>query len=192
MSKSIEWFLKIIRIAGVNFPGSASLVQLQAEYDSDLIASKLKKLEDPISFLHEDMPEVSMEIYQKLRNEDTINLDFEDVFYLKYSRVLAILAKERFISKKSVKGSRIPLGINVIDASYIMYMCSLKEDLKKMQEIIDIVERCEVGLWLHGDDLKDSIGLPKSVIHAVFEIYESKGFGILSKTMGSCEYLGSA
>ncbi|HIG64615.1 MAG TPA: hypothetical protein EYQ43_03410 [Methyloprofundus sp.] len=58
-----------------------------------------------------------------------------------------------------------------------------------MQEIIDIVERCEAELWLHGSDLKASIGLPKYVIRAVFEIYESKGFGALSKTIGSCNYL---
>lgn len=192
MSESIEWFLKIIRVAGVNFPISAALVQLQAEHDSELVALKFKELEDPISFLHDDMYEVTKIIYQNLRNKDSISLDFEDEFYLRYSRVLAVIEKEGFISKNSVFGSRIPLGINIIDASYIMYMCNLKEDPKKMQEIIDIVDRCEVGLWLHGDDLKDSIGLPKYVIRAVFEIYENKGFGILSKTIGSCDYLGSA
>lgn len=187
-----EWFLKIIRIAGVNFPVSASLVQLQAEHDSELVALKFKKLENPISFLHEDMPEVSRKIYQKLRGEDTVSLNFEDKFYLKYSRVLAVLEKKKYISKNSVLFSTIPLGINIVDASYIMYMCSLEENSKKMQEIIDIVDRCEVGLRLHGDELKDSVGLPRCVIRAIFEIYESKGFGTLSKRVGSCDYLGNA
>ncbi len=42
MNKSnIEWFFKIIRIAGVNFPVAASLVQLQAEIDSDAMEERL-------------------------------------------------------------------------------------------------------------------------------------------------------
>lgn len=192
MSASMEWFFKIVRIAGANFPVAASLVQLQAELDSEVMALRFKKLEDPISFLHEDIPDVSRLIYQKLRDKDSINLDFEEDFYTKYRRALAVLEKERFISKNGVYGSRIPLGINIIDASYIMYMCSLEEASTKMQEIIGIVDRCEVGLWLNGHDLKDSIGVPKYVIRAIFEIYESKGFGILSKEIGSCSYMGNA
>jgi hypothetical protein len=192
MNTSMEWFFKIVRVAGVNFPVAASLVQLQAELNSEVMALKFKKLEDPISFLHEDIPEISRLIYQKLRDNDSIILDFEEDFYTKYSRVLAVLEKERFISKNVVLGSRIPLGINIIDASYIMYLCSLEEDSQKMQEIIEIIDRCEVGLWLNELDLKNSIGLPKYVIRAIFEIYESKGFGILSKEVGSCNYMGNA
>ncbi|MHC9510273.1 hypothetical protein [Kangiella sp. M94] len=30
----MDWFFKLIRIAGVNFPVAASLVQLQAEIDA--------------------------------------------------------------------------------------------------------------------------------------------------------------
>ena len=63
MSRSMEWFIKIVRVAGVNFPGAASLVQLQAELDSTAMASRLEKLEDPISYLHEDIPDVAKEIY---------------------------------------------------------------------------------------------------------------------------------
>lgn len=192
MSNSFEWFLKVIRIAGVNFPVAASLVQFQAENDSEAMALRLQKLEDPISFLHEDLPEISKEIYQQLRANDSISLDFEEDFYIKYSRALAVLETQGFISKMSVVGSRIPLGIKIIDASYIMYMCNLAEDSQKMQEIVEIVDRCEVGLWLNGDELKTSVGLPRYVIRGVFEIYESKGFGILSKAIGSCKYMGNA
>lgn len=188
----MDWFFKIVRIAGVNFPVAASLVQMQAEIDSVAMANRLNKFEDPISYLHEDIPELAKLIYQNLQVNDSINLDFSDDFYSKYSRPLAALESSGFISKNSVLGSRIPLGINLIDASFIMYMCNLAEDPQKMTEIIDIVDRCEVGLWLDGNQLKDSLGLPKYVIRAIFDIYQAKGYGILSREIGSCKYLCNA
>lgn len=119
-------------------------------------------------------------------------MNFPDEFYTKYSRPLAALDSEGLISKKSVLGSQLPRGINLTDASFIMYMCNLWEDSNKMIEIIDIVDRCEIGLWLDGDQLKDSLNLPRYVIRAVFEIYEAKGYGILSRTLNSCKYLSNA
>ena len=188
----MDWFIKIIRVAGASFPGAASIVQLQAEIDSEVMANRLNQLEDPISYLHEDVPEVSKLIYENLKANDLINLNFPEEFYIKYSRPLAALDSQGLISQNKVLGSEIPRGINLSDASFIMYMCNLAEEPHKMQEIIDIVDRCEVGLWLNGAELKDIVGLPEYVIRAVFEIYEAKGYGILSKTIGSCKYLSNA
>jgi len=192
MSNTMEWFLKLIRIAGVNFPVAASMVQLQAEIDSVKIAERLNKLEDPISFLHEDVPAASKEIYQNLSVNDSVKLVFSDGFYTKYSRPLAALSKKSYISMNSVIGSRIPRGITLTDPTFIMYMCVLAEDQNKMQRIVEIVDTCEIGKWLDGDKLKYQIELPKYVIRAVFEIYEAKDYGILSKTIGSCQYMGNA
>lgn len=188
----MEWFFKIVRVAGANFPGSASLVQLQAELDSKATMNRLEKLEDPISFLQEDVPELVRELYKEMKTTDSINLEFPDEFYSRYSRSLASLEAAKLISKNSVLGSKIPRGINLIDPSFIMYMCNLAEDAEKMQSLIEIIDHCEIGVWLHGDALKESVGLPKSVIRAAFEIYESKGYGILSKAVGSCQYMSNA
>ena len=70
-------------------------------------------------------------------------------------------------------------------------MCALAEDQNKMKEIVEIVDRCEIGGWLDGEKLKIEIGLPKYVIRAIFEVYEAKGYGILSKEIGSCKYLSN-
>jgi hypothetical protein len=191
MSQPMNWFFKIVRIAGVNFPGAASLVQLQAELDSSSMISRLEKLEDPISYLHEDVPKVAKIIYDEMRKRDSVNLDFPKEFYIENSRPLAALESAGLISKSGILGSRIPIGINLIDPSFIMYMCNLVEDQNRMQEIVDIVDRCEVGISLNGDELKESVGLPKYVIRAVFEIYESKGYGLVSKAIGSCRYLSN-
>lgn len=188
----MEWFLKVVRVAGVNFPGAASFVQLQAELDSSAMTRRLEKLEDPISYLHDDAANLAREIYESLKASDSVYLDFSEEFYTGYSRPLAAFESAGLISINNVLGSRIPRGINLKDPSFIMYMCNLAEEPRKMREIAEIVDRCEVGLWLDGEQLKESIGLPKYVIRALFQIYESKGYGIMSKTNGSCKYMGNA
>lgn len=188
----MDWFLKIIRIAGVNFAGAASLVQMQAEIDSAAMKMRLKKLEDPISYLHEDVPELAKKIYLELKTNDSVSLDFTDDFYTKYSRPLAALDSAGLIYRTRVIGSKIPIRTTIIDPTFIMYMCNLAEDTNKMNEIVEIVDRCETGLWLYGDQLKDSVQLPITVIGAVFKIYESKGYGITSKEIGSCKYFATA
>jgi hypothetical protein len=185
---SKDWFIKIIKVAGVNFPGAASLVQILGEIDSAAMAAKLEKLCDPISFLHENVPEAARIIYENLKTNDSFQLNFPKEFYIKFSKPLAVLTSSGLISKDLSLGAEIPHAILLIDASFIMYICSLKEDSNKMQEIIDLVDQCEKGSYLDGNMLSNSIGLPVCVIRAVFEIYEKKGFGNLSKAVNSCNY----
>lgn len=191
MSKSIDWFCKAVRIAGVNFPGAASLVQLQAEVDSVIMSQRIEKLEDPISYLHEDIPEVSKIIYAKLIEKDSVNLDFENEFYLKYSRALAVLSESGYISKNNVLGSRTPIGINLINSFFILYMCAVAGDSKAMGQLIEIVDKCPVGQWLNGKKIKEDLNIPIFVTRAVFEIYATKGYGLLSRENGSCSYMGN-
>lgn len=188
----MEWFLKVVRIAGASFPGASSLVQLQSELDSNQFKMRMDRLEDPISYLHEDLPDLARAIYKEMKANDSVNLNFPNEFYTQFSRPLAALDSVGLITKNSIIGSPIPMGINLVDPSFIMYMCNLAEDGEKMQELIDIVDRCEIGISLNGDDLKHSIGIPRYVIRAVFEIYAEKGYGFLSREIGSCEYIGKA
>lgn len=191
MGKSIDWFCKIVRIAGVNFPVAASLVQLQAELDSIEMSKRIEKFEDPISYLHEDIQEVSKLIYAQLVKCDSVNLDFDDDFYVKYSRPLATLTKSGYISKNNVQGTRIPLGINLIDPTFILYMCAIAGDSKTMERLVNIVDECPVGQSLKGNVLKEKLGIPLYVIRAVFEVYEAKGYGLLSRRMGFYDYMGN-
>ena len=188
----MDWFFKLVRIAGVNFPGAASLVQLQAEIDSEAMTKRIEKLSDPISSLHENVQIVAREIYQNLKEKDSNILYFSDDFYSKYSRALAALDSSNLIEKINTAGSRFPIAITLSDASFVMYMCNLEEDPEKMAKITSIVDSCEVGTWLNGTLLSQEIGLPVNVIRAIFSIYEAKGYGLLSKTLGSCQYMGNA
>jgi len=189
MKEKIDWFCKIIRIAGVNFPFAASLVQLQSEIDSIEFNERIRKLEDPINNLHKDICSVSEVLYSALSRSKKQTLYLSDQFYVEYSRPLAILEKQGYIVKIKEIGSFYPIGLRVSDPSFIMYMCNLFEDKIKMQKAFEIVDSCKIGQWLNGDELKSEIGLPRSVICAIFEIYVAKGYGILSSIINSCNYM---
>ena len=117
-------------------------------------------------------------------------MDFDDEFYNKFSRALAALESQGYIKGGHAIGKNYAAGIRLVDPSYIMYLCAIEEDEKKMESLVKIVDDCEIGQWLDGNRME--IDLPLPVIKAVFDIYESKGFGICSRELGSCKYMGKA
>lgn len=189
---NIDWLFSLIRIAGVNFPVASSLVQWQAEISSKNLLGRVQKLEDPVSFLHEDIPELSQLIYQALRENESPVLSFDDEFHDRYSRAFAALESQGYIKSTRCVGNRHPVQIILCDASFIMYMCALIEDKTKMEKLFNLVNSCAVGLWLNGKKIKTEIDLPLPVIKAIFEIFESKNFGICSKEIGATMYLAQA
>ncbi|MDO8946183.1 MAG: hypothetical protein Q7U88_03375 [Desulfocapsaceae bacterium] len=186
----MDWLLSIVRVAGASFPVASSLVQFQAEIDSKALQERVAKLEDPISHLHDSVPELSRQIYRKVKLENSTKLDFEEEFYTKFSRPLAVLESQGCIKGGHALGKNYVAGIRLVDPSYIMYLCAIDEDSEKMESLLKVVDGCEVGRWLDGNEIK--ISLPLLVIQAVFDIYESKGYGICSKEIGSCKYMGKA
>jgi uncharacterized protein (UPF0335 family) len=188
----MNWFFKTVRIAGASFPGAGSLVQFQAELDAETLNERIHKLEDPISTLHEDIYDLSKEIYSELKNSDSNSLNFNETFYTNYSRALAALGSRGLITQDNVIGSRIPLGLNLVDPTYILYMASQFENQNSMQEIFDIVDRCQIGESVSAEQLSEALGLPKYVIRSVFEVFESKGFGCRSGGLTKFRYTGKA
>ena len=192
MTSKIDWFFKVVRIAGVNFPGAASFLQLQAEIDSLTMDARVKNLEDPISNLHEHVKPLSELIYQKIKSTDFIHLELESSEYENFSRVIALLASAGHIETEHAAGSSVPIGISLSDPTYIMYLCKLFEHAHKMEELIGLVDSCMIGEWLDGTSIAESIELPVCVVDAVFRIYEAKGLGLVSPEVGESSYLGQA
>jgi hypothetical protein len=87
----MESFIRIMKIAGVNFPVAASFIQISNELDAIKVQQRLDALEDPISSLHPDVPALSHVIYFALVNNDSSMLNFRDDVYKKYSKAFAIL-----------------------------------------------------------------------------------------------------
>ena len=188
----MENFMRLMRVAGVNFPVAASFIQISNELDSIEIQKRLTKLEDPISSLHEDIPSLSHVIYIALAENDSSALNFRDDVYDKYSRAFAKLDSQGLITKHNQAGTIYPALIEVSDASYIAYLATCFEDTKKMDLLFTIVDSCKVGTWLNGHEIQKDIQLPLVVIKAIFDIFASNGFGICSRNIGECTYLANA
>lgn len=186
MNDNIDWFLALIRIAGVSFPVSSALVQLHAEIDSMKLKKRLAKLEDPISHLHTDIPELSKLFYKKLKEENSTVLEFNDKIYSEFSKALALLDSRKFIKAHHTIGNRFQGDISLNDPTFILYLCLKHEDNHKMQLLYNYMEECEIGDSLNGNKIDTDLPIP--VIKAVFKVYESNGYGICSKEVGSCYY----
>lgn len=184
-----NWFIKLIRIAGASFPGSSSLVQYYSELESINTDERISKFEDPISYIHKDIGQLSEMIYIQVKAQDSWSLKFDDNFYRKFKRCLAVLNKANLIGMTRGLGHSVPDGINLSDSTFLLYLCDKYEQKHKMDELFHIVDRCESGIWLDGEMLRDSLELPLVVISAVFDVFESKGYGIKSKTIGRYQYL---
>jgi hypothetical protein len=91
-----------------------------------------------------------------------------------------------------VLGRQLPIGILVVDFSYIMYLCALVEDSDKMEQLVTKVDKCKVGEWIDGNQLFQELQLPLPVVRASFGIYEAKGFGLCSREIGRVSYCGNA
>lgn len=188
----MKWLCAIIRIVGVSFPGMSSLVQLQAELDANSIDDRLKKLEDPISALHEDVPELSKLIYSRIQIAESNSISLDDSSYAKFRRALASLESAGHIRGAHALGKRFAAGLRVENATYMLYMCSLFEDESKMDKLIEIVESCHRGQSLRAQNVMQETGLANAVINAVFKIFEAKGYGIRSKEVGLNQaYMGT-
>lgn len=188
----MDWLMSIVRIAGASFPGASSLVQLQAEIHSRALLERVSKLEDPISFLHALLPELSKLLYHEIRTTNSNKLQFDKYFYEKYSRPLAALESHGFIRGSHAAGKNYAAGLRVTDPSFIMYMCALAEDKQKMETLMKTVDDCPKGKWLNGKQIQESLNLPLPVIQSVFDIYEAKGYGLCSKENGSSNYMAKA
>lgn len=188
----MDWLLSIVRVAGASFPVASSLVQLNSEIESKALLQRVAKLEDPISHLHEQVPQLSRHIYERIKQSNSNSIEFADDFYKEYSRPLAALESQQFIKGGHAIGKQFAVGLRVIDPSYVMYMCALAVESQKMETLINEVDSCEVGKWINGFEIHESLGIPLPVVQAVFEIYEVKGYGLCSKTIGESKYMGKA
>jgi hypothetical protein len=188
----VNWFFAIARIAGTGFPLTGQLVQLQAELDSEEIRQRLAKLEDPLSALHPEIREVSRHIFDGIKAKGSEPVAFTREFYDRYARPLALLENYGCIRGTHTNGGRFYAGMWVGSPSYMLYLCALGEDSKKMDQLLERVDGAPVGKWLHGVPLAEELSLPLPVVESVFELYADNGLGIHSRNGGAPVYYARA
>jgi len=183
----MNWFFTLVRSVGASFPGSASMVQLQAEIDSRETQRRLRALEDPVSGLHPDVRGLSKLIYDRLRSSGNM-IHVDEDMYARFARPLHILDSQGLIDVTHVIGRPFPDSFWVTNSSYIFYLCALFEDSGKMDSLVNRIDEASAGRWLRGAEFAAELDLPLPVVKAIFQLYERRGLGLLSKEIGTANY----
>jgi hypothetical protein len=61
-----------------------------------------------------------------------------------------------------------------------------------MDALLARVDETPAGTWIHGEPLAEELDLPLPIVQAIFRMYEAKGLGQCSKTVGLVRYLAQA
>jgi len=188
MINKIDWFFRFVRIAGAYFPASAVCLQFQAEVDAIEVNRRLNNLEDPISLIHDKSYELCQYLYTGLVNGEYERVDLSEEFFVEFNRPLAVFESKGYLKKRMSIGSKYASGVKLIDPSFVVYLGRKFANPVSMAELYDLVENCELGISIDGMQLSSSLDIPLSVVRSLFEVYENNGFGLLSKTLGTCNY----
>lgn len=99
MSDKFKWSLPLARIGVSLMTGNVLNVTIQlvseirAGLDSNSIASRIEKLEDPIANIHPDVLDVSSVIYIAMCNKHSTLIELTPRVFDKYRRALLMLEK---------------------------------------------------------------------------------------------------
>lgn len=145
---------------------------------------RIMKFENPIGSLDPSVRAVSELIYQKLKEKDQMSLEFDDSFYEENEEALRTLSRDGHIKKEDVQNLQYPLCVYLTNHLYILYLADNFEENSKMENIIHSVDNGFTGKTLNAETLSKEEDLPKCVIQAVFELYESNGHGCCT---GGCK-----
>jgi hypothetical protein len=185
--------LAAVRIAAAIIPVAAPANQLHAEIEARNLKARLEKLEDPISGLHSDVPDVASILYEAARANRgrPSSLDPGPEFFERYAKVLALLEGHGLVAGTRSLGGQFLEGVRPA-AAFVVYMATRYEEPARITAAVALVENAARGTWLDGRTIGDEIGVPWMLMAALFDIYEAKGLGIRSKETGTVRYLSKA
>ena len=185
----MNWLFSLARVIGSGIPFGGVLVQISAELDSRQVQQRLAKLEDPISALHPDVREFSRSVYEQVRTTQASRIQFTDDDLTRHSRVIALLEKAGLLRGSHAIGQRHPIALWLESPQYVLYMAALYENTDAMGRLVSHIDSGAPGTWLRGEDLATQFEVPLPVVRALFELYESRGLGLMSKEIGATNYL---
>jgi hypothetical protein len=189
MASLADWFIKVVRIGSAVNPVAAVFLQLQSEVDGIELNRRIDSLEDPIGSCCENSRELCKAIYESF---DIHGVSLSNEAYKQFSRPLAVFESKGYLKRDMYIGNKYAQGIELLDPSFTLYLARLFENQKSMYELYDLVEKCEIGVWINGIQLAESLNIPVGVVRSVFKIHMQNGLGILSGEVGTCNYQGVA
>ncbi|MES3035273.1 MAG: hypothetical protein V4813_14845 [Gemmatimonadota bacterium] len=188
----MNWLFPLARVIGAGIPFGGVLVQISAELDSRQVQQRLTKLEDPISALHPDVRDFSRVVYEQMRATQTSRIQFADDDLTRHARVIALLENAGHLRGSHAIGQRHPIALWLESPQYVLYMAALYEDTDAMGRVFSHLDSAPPGTWLKGEGLATQYEVPLPVVRALFELYDSRGLGVLSKETGATNYMSRA
>lgn len=175
----------ILSVLSASFPFASNFLQLRSEVSGYKIEKRLQALEDPISALHNTVPDLSKLLYQAIKSDSANSrwLDKSDLNLDCYRKAILLLHSHGYLEDKGYV-------IEFNAPSYVLYMATLSEKDNIIIELNGYMDSCESGCSIYASDLANSLNLPLALVLSVFEIYESKGYGYYDRTIDYEAYLG--
>lgn len=189
MTNKVDWFFKILRVSSAWNPIAAVFLQMQSEIDGAEMNRRLDSLEDPISSNCENSSDLCRALYADIKGSKD---SFPQKYYIHFSRPLAFFESEGYLKRKMQVGTPYAYGIEYFEPTFVLYLARLFECQTSMLELYTRIEECDIGVWIDGIQLSETLNIPETVVRSVFTLYMDKGFGILSKEIGTCNYQGIA
>lgn len=186
------WIAALSRIVGAGMPFGGVAVQISAELESRDVQRRLRQIEDPISALHPDVRAVSELIYERLRGAGLSKIELSDTEQDQYARPLAMLEAEGLLDGTHVIGSHYSVGYWLRNPTFVLYMAALFEDADLMERLVEQIDQLKRGTWLNGIQLAEELALPVRTVQAVLELYARKGLGLMSREIGTVNYMARA
>jgi hypothetical protein len=186
------WIASLARVVGAAVPFGSVAVQISAELESREVQQRLQKIEDPISALHPDVRSVSKLIYERLRAANGSKIHLSESEQDEYARPLAVIEAEGLLDGTHAIGTHYSIGYWLRNPTYVLYMAALYEDAALMERLVERVDLAKRGNWLNGMELAAELGLPVRTVQAVLELYTRKGLGLMSREIGTVNYMARA
>ncbi len=184
----MTWMASLARVFGAAVPFGSILVQISAEVESRDIQARLRRLEDPISSLHPDIRELASLIYTSVEDSDESRVQLSQEEYERFRRPLAMLEQNGHIRGSHSLQQRFIAGFWLVEPTFVLYMCALFEDPDIMERLVAYFEATKPNSWMHGKDIAGEFAVPLPVVKALFQLYEARGLGMLSKELGAVNF----
>lgn len=181
----MTWVLSLVKILGSLNPASSVLVQVLGEIEGKRTAEAIERLSDPISSLHKDVKALSKKIYSALKEQNNINFQLPEAFYIKYKSALSILESNGHIELDHAAGVQTPSALRLSDPTYILYVFALYGDQNSMAQLTIACENCKDGSALNSIALSEELNIPVIAVNAVFEIFSANNLGCMTDDVTS-------
>lgn len=133
--------------------------------------------------------ELSELLYSKIQSQDVLSMAFDwcDPF-LPFARELRELEASGVLNSRAMvdKTNEFKEGFR-LDPIFVAYLGQRYADPREMRKLTNAIENADEQL--NGLKLRTWIDVPVVVIHSFFKLYEAKGQGIVSETVGESIYI---